>query len=175
MFSNPNHVTPGFSGFGGKCGTFIHFIVDFLIEVESQECRNIGGATSELVHRDVTDRGVVGMVEEVHNIEHTEEPHVFGAADTVHDEIDSGFEDLNVPFSWVLELLVGFAEPVENLHNTEALHDTFAVLCLCKIREQTIGSSVFINTILKGVDELLFSCHPIGMGCVGGGAKVDLM
>jgi len=75
------------------------------------------------------------MVEEVHDIQHAEEPYIFRTAYTVHDKVDPGLEYLDVPFDGVLELFVGFTEPAKDLHDPEILDDSITVFDLGQVRE----------------------------------------
>ena len=107
-------------------------------------------------------------------IDLAEEPCVGWGTGAVKDDVGGGFDRLDVSFSRVLVLLMGFTLPGTNVEGAKDVEDPFAGLRLGLVRDESVGSTTVMNDIFKGINKLLLSLHAINISGHGSGANKEL-
>ena len=99
------------------------------------------------------------MVEDVDAVVSAEKPVRGGCTGTVHKSVTSFLDFLDLSFSKVLMLVVGFTTEVLDGVHTKDLFDSFTDLGFGVIAEECVGGTVRSDKIFQGVCHFMLGLH----------------
>jgi len=114
-----------------------------------------------MLQRDTINGSTVSVVQEKADREAAKQPSACRGTGMIKDGVGSGLDSLEMPFGWILMLLMGFTLPAPNKKCTKDVLDLFTDFNLGTITNELVRCSLFPNVILKGIDKLLVSLDPI--------------